>query len=147
MRFGDGPRGTHGLGIGMWGWGRAVRRLTAMAGALTTMLALTLWGASSASAGGPPPPHPFVPDLAMIVAGGTGRTTVLRTGQESFAHLRQLLRPDYTGTQRVPEAWAEGRYPPVDFTVFWELTGIGGWPQTDRRAKVWSLPISCRCGN
>lgn len=73
-----------------------------------------------------------VPDLALIIAGGTGRTTVLRSGQAAFARLRQLLRPDYMGTERVPRAWAEGRHPPVDFTVVWGLTGIGGWPQTRR---------------
>jgi len=116
----------------MGGWKRGVREPAALAGTLATLLALTLWGASSASAGGPANPHPDVPDLAMIVAGGTGRTTVLRSGQASFDHLRQLLRPDYMGTERVPEAWAEGRFPPVDFTVVWGLTGVGGWPQTDR---------------
>ncbi|MFR0357802.1 hypothetical protein [Streptomyces sediminimaris] len=72
------------------------------------------------------------PDLAIVIAGGTGRTTVLRSGQVAFARLRQLLRPDYMGTERVPRAWAEGRHPPVDFTVIWGLTGIGGWPQTRR---------------
>jgi hypothetical protein len=73
-----------------------------------------------------------VPDLAMIIAGGTGQTTVLRSGRPAFARLRQLLQPTYTGTERVPEGWTEGRYPPVDFTVVWGLTGIGGWPQTNR---------------
>lgn len=72
------------------------------------------------------------PDLAMIIAGGSGRTAVLKAGQPAFAHLRQLLRPDYTGTERVPEAWTEGRFPPVDFTVVWGLTGVGGYPQTNR---------------
>ncbi|MGY6025561.1 hypothetical protein [Streptomyces spinosirectus] len=72
-----------------------------------------------------------VPNMAMIIAGGTGRTTVLHSGQTAFAHLRRLLRPDYMGTERVPEAWSEGRCPPVDFTVVWGLTGVGGWPQTD----------------
>ncbi|MFI7402787.1 hypothetical protein ACIBW9_20365 [Streptomyces sp. NPDC049541] len=73
-----------------------------------------------------------VPDLAMIVAGGTGRTTVLRSGEPAFARLRQLLRPTYAGTERVPDAWVEGRHPPVAFTVVWGLTGVGGWPQTTR---------------
>ncbi|WP_308290045.1 hypothetical protein [Streptomyces cylindrosporus] len=73
-----------------------------------------------------------VPDLAMIVAGGSGRTTVLQSGEPAFARLRQLLQPGYTGTERVPEAWSEGRYPPVAFTVMWGLTGVGGWPQTNR---------------
>ncbi|MFC8514101.1 hypothetical protein [Streptomyces sp. NPDC057257] len=73
-----------------------------------------------------------VPDLAMIVAGGSGRTTVLQSGEPAFARLRQLLQPGYTGTERVPEAWSEGSYPPVAFTVMWGLTGVGGWPQTNR---------------
>ncbi|MFF4358650.1 hypothetical protein [Streptomyces sp. NPDC001604] len=73
-----------------------------------------------------------VPDLAMIIAVGTGQTTVLRSGEPAFGRLRQLLRPTYAGTERVPDAWVEGRYPPVDFTVVWGLTGIGGWPQTRR---------------
>lgn len=73
-----------------------------------------------------------VPDLAMVIAGGTGRTTVLRAGEPGFARLRQLLTPDFEGAERVPEAWAEGRYPPVDLTVVWALTGVGGYPQTNR---------------
>jgi hypothetical protein len=73
-----------------------------------------------------------VPDVAMVIAGGTGRTTVLRSGEPGFARLRQLLMPDLAGAERVPEAWAEGRYPPVDLTVVWALTGVGGYPQTDR---------------
>ncbi|MGI5457263.1 hypothetical protein ACQEWB_29670 [Streptomyces sp. CA-249302] len=68
----------------------------------------------------------------MIVAGGTGRTAVLKSGEPAFVRLRQLLRPSFTGTERVPEAWTEGRYPPVAFTVVWGLTGVGGWPQTNR---------------
>lgn len=75
---------------------------------------------------------PDDPDLAMIIAGGTGQTMVLRSGRPAFAHLRQLLRPEYMGTERVPQDWSEGRYPPVDFTVIWGLTGVGGWPQTNR---------------
>ncbi|MEU9389180.1 hypothetical protein AB0D86_04155 [Streptomyces sp. NPDC048324] len=73
-----------------------------------------------------------VPDVAMVVAGGTGRTTVLRSGEAAFACLRRLLAPTYTGTERVPQDWTEGRYPPVHFTVVWGLSGVGGWPQTDR---------------
>ncbi|NUQ98721.1 MAG: hypothetical protein HOY79_19935 [Streptomyces sp.] len=73
-----------------------------------------------------------VPDLAMIIAGGTGRTTVLRSGEPAFTRLRQLLRPTYGGTERVPDDWVEGRHPPVAFTVVWGLTGVGGWPQTMR---------------
>lgn len=73
-----------------------------------------------------------VPDMAMVIAGGSGQTTVLRSREASFARLKQLLRLTYLGTERVPEAWTEGRYPPVDITVIWGLTGIGGWPRTNR---------------
>ncbi|MFF4251241.1 hypothetical protein ACFY1L_08550 [Streptomyces sp. NPDC001663] len=73
-----------------------------------------------------------IPDLAMVVTGGSARTTALRSGEPEFARLWQLLQPTYTGTQRVPQAWAEGRYPPVRITVVWGLTGVGGWPQTNR---------------
>jgi hypothetical protein len=68
----------------------------------------------------------------MIIAGDTGRTAVLRSGEPAFAGLRELLRPTFEGTERVPEDWTEGRYPPVAFTVIWGLTGVGGWPQTNR---------------
>jgi hypothetical protein len=73
-----------------------------------------------------------IPDVAVIVAGGTGRTTALRTGEPTFARLWQLLQPTYVGTERVPQAWEEGRHPPMRITVIWGLTGVGGWPQTNR---------------
>ncbi|GAA3973373.1 hypothetical protein [Streptomyces plumbiresistens] len=71
------------------------------------------------------------PNVAVVVAGGTGRTTAVRSGEPDFARLWQLLEPMYAGTERVSRAWDEGRYPPVLITVVWGLTGIGGWPQTD----------------
>lgn len=73
-----------------------------------------------------------VPDVAVVVAGGTGRTAALRSGEPAFARLWQLLQPTYVGTERVSEDWAEGRHPPMRITVVWGLTGVGGWPQTDR---------------
>ncbi|MFI6930100.1 hypothetical protein [Streptomyces sp. NPDC050287] len=76
-------------------------------------------------------PDREVPDVAVVVVGGTGRTTAVRSGEAEFDRIWTLLRPRYTGTQRVPEDWAEGRYPPVRMTVMWGLTGVGGWPQTD----------------
>jgi|GEM_PF-2683602 len=114
------------------------RELGALSGALTVTLGLMVWGASSAWADGDEAwaavrtQSRDVPDVTMIVAGGTGQTEVVRSGQQAFARLRQLLRPTYTGTERVPEAWTEGRYPPVVVTVIWGLTGVGGWPETDR---------------
>ncbi|MFF0010499.1 hypothetical protein [Streptomyces sp. NPDC005374] len=71
------------------------------------------------------------PDLAMVVTGGSGRTKAVRSDEPCFARLWQLLQPTYTGTERVPDAWEKGRYPPVRITVVWGLTGVGGWPQTN----------------
>jgi hypothetical protein len=71
------------------------------------------------------------PDLAMVVTGGSGRTKAVRADEPYFTRLWQLLEPTYTGTERVSDAWEEGRYPPVRFTVLWGLTGVGGWPRTD----------------
>nr|WP_229703574.1 hypothetical protein [Streptomyces albiflavescens] len=72
------------------------------------------------------------PDLALVIAGDTGRTTALRAGERDFVRLWRLLSPRYTGTERVPEAWVQGRFPKVRATVIWGLTGVGGWPQTSR---------------
>ncbi len=149
-----GMGGLAGLGVpagpGSWGglarpgsWGgvagRSLRGRSRLAVVLAAVAVLVLCGMpgqatafAAATAAATQAEAPDHPDLAMIIAGGTGRTTVLRKGRPAFAHLRQLLRPDYMGTERVPQAWSEGRYPPVDFTVIWGLTGIGGWPQTNR---------------
>ncbi|MFJ5271503.1 hypothetical protein [Streptomyces sp. NPDC088358] len=72
------------------------------------------------------------PDMALVVAGGTGHTTLVHSGDRDFARLWRLLAPRFTGTERVPDAWAAGDYPPVRATVIWGMTGVGGWPQTSR---------------
>ncbi|MER5833228.1 hypothetical protein ABT116_20835 [Streptomyces sp. NPDC002130] len=68
----------------------------------------------------------------MVVAGGTGRTTAVRSGEPAFARLWQLLEPTFQGTERVPEEWTEGNFPQVRLTVVWGLSGVGGWPTTNR---------------
>ncbi|WP_241741226.1 hypothetical protein [Streptomyces sp. L2] len=68
----------------------------------------------------------------MVVSGGTGRTAAFTDGSADFARLVRLLEPAYAGSERVPEAWAEGRYPAVRLTVVWGLSGVGGWPRTRR---------------
>ncbi|MBK3574075.1 hypothetical protein JHN63_09620 [Streptomyces sp. MBT65] len=73
-----------------------------------------------------------IPDLALVVAGDTGRTEAWHSGEPSFARLWTLLQPTYTGTERVPQEWEAGRYPAVRITVVWGLTGVGGWPRTSR---------------
>ncbi|PAZ15000.1 hypothetical protein CLM62_16110 [Streptomyces sp. SA15] len=87
--------------------------------------------AAADAVGRGPGPDRDVPDVAVVVAGGSGRTTTVRSGEPYFARLWQLLQPTYAGSERVSEAWAEGGYPPVRMTVVWGLTGIGGWPQTN----------------
>lgn len=84
--------------------------------------------AAAADGGG----APRAPDVALVVAGGSGRTRALHVGDRDFALLRELLRPAYTGTEPVPDAWAQGRHPGVRVTVVWGLTGVGGWPVTSR---------------
>jgi hypothetical protein len=73
-----------------------------------------------------------IPDLALVVAGDTGRTTALHSGERDFVRLWRLLSPRYTGTEGVPEDWEAGSFPRVRVTVVWGLTGVGGWPQTNR---------------
>lgn len=75
---------------------------------------------------------PEEPDVAVVVTAGEGRTESWHSGETDFDRLRWLLDPTYTGTERVPQDWEQGRYPPVRFTVLWGLTGVGGWPQTNR---------------
>jgi len=74
-----------------------------------------------------------VPDLAIVVTNGTARTVALRSGQRDFARLWQLLSPTDTDSEPVPDAWQDGRrLPRVRVTVLWGMTGIGGWPYTQR---------------
>lgn len=73
-----------------------------------------------------------IPDLALVVAGDTGRTETWRSGESSFARLWTLLQPTYAGTERVSQEWEAGRHPAVRITVVWGLTGVGGWPRTNR---------------
>ncbi len=119
-----------------WRWGR-----TEWSGGRTrwwppllVALVLAALGAPPvrASAPGAMTARADTPDMALVVAGGTGHTTLLRSGDRDFAPLWRLLAPRFTGTERVPDAWAAGDYPPVRATVIWGMTGVGGWPQTSR---------------
>ncbi|MBL3667863.1 hypothetical protein JL475_18085 [Streptomyces sp. M2CJ-2] len=98
--------------------------------AIAATAAVLSAGAPGAAADGAP--SAGEPDVAVVVWSGTGRTASWHAGEADFDRLRSLLDPAYTGTERVPEAWTEGRWPPVRFTVLWGLTGVGGWPQTRR---------------
>ncbi|MFI1534236.1 hypothetical protein [Streptomyces anandii] len=72
------------------------------------------------------------PDVAVVTYTATGRTAAWHSGEAEFDGLRSVLDPTYPGTERVPQAWTEGRHPPVRITVLWGLTGVGGWPRTSR---------------
>lgn len=107
-------------------------------GALSALapIALALAAVSGAPAADAATPSPRGagadrPDLAMVVTGGTGRTEAVRADEPYFARLWELLQPTYTGTERVPDSWQVGRYPPARITVVWGLTGVGGWPRTN----------------
>ncbi|MFD1662002.1 hypothetical protein ACFSL4_28395, partial [Streptomyces caeni] len=100
-------------------------------GRLVAALAVTA-GALTAAAGPARAAGKDIPDLALVIAAGTGRTTTLRAGEGDFALLWELLGPTERRTERVPDAWLRGRYPRVRATVVWGLTGIGGWPYTRR---------------
>ncbi|MGP4084662.1 hypothetical protein [Streptomyces sp. KR55] len=108
--------------------GRARVRLAVL---VSVSVALALWG-GPATVAAAPGPGGNIPDLAVVIAGGSGRTTALRSGEPEFARLWQLLEPTFAGTERVSDGWAEGRYPPVRIIVIWGLTGVGGWPQSNR---------------
>ncbi|MGW7262457.1 hypothetical protein [Streptomyces sp. NPDC054842] len=111
---------------------RAGARAGARAGLVFLAAALVvLSGAGGAGAEGAGPGR-SAPDRALVIAGDTGRTVTLRSGERRFARLWQLLEPAYTGTERVPAAWTEGDFPRVRATVVWGMSGVGGWPQTDR---------------
>ncbi|MHC5259802.1 hypothetical protein ACYSUO_18140 [Streptomyces sp. UC4497] len=100
---------------------------------LLVVAALLVAGASSAHARPTQPGTGMdVPDLAVVIApgAGAGASVTLRDEDRNFARLERLTTGFDTVTERVPEAWQEGRFPPVVATVIWGLTGVAGWPDT-----------------
>ena len=95
--------------------------------AAVTLLGLPVAGAAAQPVGGDPP------DIGLVV-NSKGGTTAMRSGENRFARLWQLLQPTYTGTEHVPGAWVKGGYPPVRITVVWGLAGTGSRPQTSGQA-------------
>lgn len=81
----------------MRGWKGSVRQLTASMGALATALALTMWAASPASAGGP--------TSVLVTSPGSEETASLYHSDKQYVELERLLGPVGKGTrERPPEA-------------------------------------------
>ncbi|MFF3490976.1 hypothetical protein ACFYWS_06460 [Streptomyces sp. NPDC002795] len=84
------------------------------------------------------PTHPGsgmdAPDLAVVIAPGAaaGPSVAVHYEDRNFARLELLTTGFDTVTERVPQSWQEGHFPPVVATVVWGLTGVAGWPQTHR---------------
>lgn len=108
-------------GVGMDGRRAGVRGI-----GILTMVAVLVLGAPAAS-------HAALgdPDLAVVVTNSTARTRTLQAGDRDFDRLWEAVEPLYTGTERVPDAWVEGRLPnPPLASVLWGVSGVGGWPRT-----------------
>ncbi|MFI5657306.1 hypothetical protein [Streptomyces sp. NPDC051684] len=75
-----------------------------------------------------------VPDLAVVIAPGApaGPSVALHSEDRNFDRLERLTTGFDTVTERVPDDWQEGHFPPVVATIVWGLTGVAGWPQTHR---------------
>ncbi|MGI5457264.1 hypothetical protein ACQEWB_29675 [Streptomyces sp. CA-249302] len=78
----------------MRGWRRRVHELAALTGALTATLALMVWGASSASAGGP--------TSVLVTSPSSGEANALYYSDKEYEELEQLLGPPDTGTREEP---------------------------------------------
>ncbi|MEV5931471.1 hypothetical protein ACIQCD_22800 [Streptomyces sp. NPDC093250] len=78
----------------MRGWKGRVRRLTAGVGALAAALALTIWGASPALAGGP--------TSVLVVSPESEETASLYYADKGYATLERLLGPVGEGTRERP---------------------------------------------
>ncbi|WP_367321229.1 hypothetical protein [Streptomyces sp. HUAS ZL42] len=75
-------------------WRGRVRESAALLGALAAALALMLWGASSASAGGP--------TSVLVTSPGSGQAAALYYSDKEYEALRQLLGEPGTGSRSLP---------------------------------------------
>ncbi|GAA3814591.1 hypothetical protein [Streptomyces chiangmaiensis] len=78
-------------------WRVAARETAVLTGTLAVMLALLVWGASSAAAGGP--------TSVLVTSPESGEATARYFSDEEYGQLEQLLGPPDTGTRdKPPEA-------------------------------------------
>lgn len=122
----DGTRGSAGRAGRSAG---GVRELAALSGALAMTLALMVWGASDAAAGGP--------TSVLVTSPESGQATALYYSDEQYGKLQQLLGPEGKGTRDKP--------PEADLTharhinVTWLAHDISPW-RIDRVFPVESRP-------
>ncbi|MFE2303042.1 hypothetical protein ACFXAW_33165 [Streptomyces sp. NPDC059445] len=133
---------------------RGLREVVTVMGALGAAAAVVVSAAPAALAG-PPANPPMVasavrqsadyatqgtvgdsPDIVLTVAGDTGRTTTLHSGDPDFGRLWRLLSPRYEGPKKTPAEWADGRLPVPEVTVIWGVTGAGGDVAIERQDQV-----------
>ncbi|MFJ4711066.1 hypothetical protein [Streptomyces sp. NPDC088785] len=102
--------------------------------AVAAAVLLVLVGAGPARARPEGPGGADRPDLAVVIAPGAaaGPSVSLDDADPDFARLERLTGEFAAVTERVPRAWDDGRFPPVEATIVWGTTGVGGWPKTRR---------------
>lgn len=81
------------------------------------------------------------PDIALTIAGDTGRTTTLHNEDPDFGLLWRLLSPRYTGSQKAPDGWKDGHLPEPQATVIWGVTGPGDGTRTAHRTPEGDVTI------
>ncbi|MEU6842919.1 hypothetical protein ABZ930_13740 [Streptomyces sp. NPDC046716] len=103
-------------------------------GVSVTVLLLVLVGGGPAHARPVGPGSADVPDLAVVIAPGAkaGPSVSLHYEDPNFDRLERLTAEFDAVTERVPDDWDDGRFPPVVATIVWGLTGVAGWPETQR---------------
>jgi hypothetical protein len=98
-------------------WRSGIRAWTALVGVLTVMLALTVWGASSAAAGGP--------TSVLVSSPGSEEAAALYYSDKEYQELEQLLGEPPTGTRDTPpETNLSGTW---QITVTWLAHNISPW--------------------
>ncbi|WP_245607491.1 hypothetical protein [Streptomyces prunicolor] len=106
-----------------------VRELAALSGALAMTLALMVWGASDASAGGP--------TSVLVTSPESGRARGLYYSDEQYGKLQQLLGPEGKGSRdKPPEADLVHAH---QINVTWLAHDISPW-RIDRVFPVESRP-------
>jgi hypothetical protein len=139
---------------------RGLRQVVTVVGALGATAAAVVSAAPYAVAGptaGAPVAAPAVPDsaeqaarrtsaespdVALTIAGDTGRTTTLHNEDPDFGRLWRLLSPRYTGTQKAPDGWKDGHLPEPQATVIWGVTGPADGTRTAHRTPGGDVTIS-----